>query len=440
MAGEFYLSNLVGNFDYQPILEKFKLYKSQQIFLLQEREQKIQQKKVAYKDFYNLLKNFKNITEDILQPTLFSEKSVSVSDENVLSVTITDPTKVTEANIDIQVNQLAQNDVWLSNSGVSDKDTSISTLDSGTLSIEYKGNTIDISYDNSDSLQSIVEKINNQAKDNNLNITASIFFDGSQYKLLIKGMDTGSDSDITISDSNSGSGSLTDALGGFDNVQEAQDAQITIYGDTVTSKTNTFSNVLEGINIEVKNISTKPVNVSITRNPQPVKDKLNSLIQEYNDIVDFIKEKTGKDGPLSGDSTLQSVRSQIMRSFTPLMELGLISVDKDTGHLSLDESKLDNYLNNDTDTLKSKVTELGTSLKDYLYIVLDPHGPIKSKEKSFDRQIQNIEKKIEIDNKRINEEIELLKKQFVSLQLYMAQMEDVKLRLSAMFFNGQQKQ
>ncbi|NPA53386.1 MAG: flagellar filament capping protein FliD, partial [Aquificae bacterium] len=167
---------------------------------------------------------------------------------------------------------------------------------------------------------------------------------------------------------------------------------------------------------------------------------LQSLIDKYNSIVDFIQTNTGENGVLSGDSNLRSIRSQIFRGFSPLMELGLINVDRDTGHLSLNNDKLDEYLKNDKETLTERISQLNETLKDYIYFTVDPHGPIKTKEKGLDKQIQNIEKKIELDSKRINEEIEILKKQFISLQMYMAQMEDVKMRLSAMFFNGQQPQ
>ncbi len=439
MAGEIYLSNLVGNFDYQPILDKFREYKSQQILLLQEKEADIIQKKSAYKNFYNLLDTVKDAVDNLLAPSLFSEKSAAVSDETVMSVSITNPEKLSPTNLDIQVIKLAQNDVLLSDGGQSDKNAAMTDLNSGTFSITYKGNTISVDYDNTDTLQSIVDKINTEASNNNVNVNASIFFDGSKYRLLIKGLDTGASSTVSLSDSNTGTGSLIDELGGFSNPQKAQDAEISIYGNTVTSETNTFSNVIDGLSIEVKKVSSSPVNVTITNNFQPLKDNLQTLIDNYNTIVDFVKDNSGRDGILSGDSTPQSIRSQIFKGLSPLMELGLIDVDKDTGHLSINTEKLDDYIRNDISTLKDRINQLRDTLKDYLYFTVDPQGPVKSKEKSFDKQIQNIEKKIEIDTKRIDEEIQIMKKQFVALQMYMAQMEDVKMRLSAMFFNGQQQ-
>lgn len=108
MAGEIYFSNLAGNFDYQQILDQVQYIKSQQILLLQEREAHIQSKKDAITNYRTLIKDLQGIFEDLVSPTLFAEKSVSISDETALSVTITDPTQVSESNLDISVLQLAK--------------------------------------------------------------------------------------------------------------------------------------------------------------------------------------------------------------------------------------------------------------------------------------------------------------------------------------------
>ncbi len=435
MAGEIYFSNLAGNFDYQQILDQMQYIKSQQIFLLQERESIIQQKKDAVANYRTLIKDIQGIFEDLVSPTLFAEKSVSISDETAISVTITDPTKVSESNLDISVTQLAKNDVWLTGGGVSDKDTAITSLSSGSLTVSYQGTDYTVSYDNTDSLQSIVDKLNTQFQSSNANLSASIFFDGINYRLMVKGLDTGSGNTVTITDSLTGTGSLTDALGGFNNVQTAQNAQISIYGTTVESSTNTFNSVLPGVVIEAKSTTSSPVNVTIGKNYQPFKDKLQEFVNKYNEIVDFVQTNTSKEGVLSGDYTLQSIRSQIFNGLTPLMELGIINVDKDTGHISINNTELDNKLQTDPSTVQTKISDLDKNLRDYFYSVLDPYGPLKSKEKGYDKQIEAIEKKIEIDTKRIDAEIEILRKQFIALQVYMAEMEDLRLRLSSLFTN-----
>ena len=436
MAGEIYLSNLVGNFDYAEMLNNIRMIKSKQVLLLQQKENTIQSKKEAISNFGNILKEMKDLLNKITDTRELDKKTVSVSDENVLTATITNHSALAPSNIDIVVNQLAQNDVWLTDGGVADKTAPISSLSSGTLSITYQGNTINVNYDNTNSLEDIVSSINSEAANNGLNINASIFYDGSNYRLLIKGLDTGSSNTVSISDS----GNLSSTLGGFNNVQTAQNAEISVYGTTVSSETNNFDNVIAGLSITVKAVSSTPVNITVENDYSDFKNELKDFIKKYNEIVDFIKENTGKDGILSGEFSLQQIRSEIFNKLTPLLDRGLLSVDKDTGHLSLKETELDNLLRTDKNDVETMISEIKTNLEDYFLYITGTRGPIKLKEKSLDKQISSIEERIELMNKRIDIEIESLKKQFVSLQLLMAQMQDVQARLQQTFAGLTQKQ
>ena len=429
MAGEIYLSNLVGNFDYAEMLNNIKMIKSQQILLLQQRENLIQEKKNAISDFGSILKDMQQLLNKVADISKLDKKSVSVSDETVIDVSITNDSALSPSNIDISVNKLAQNDVWLTGSGVSDKTTALTSLSISSLDITYGGNTITVNYDNTDSLESIVNKINTEAANNNLNIRASIFFDGSNYRLLVKGLDTGASNTVSINDN----GNLSSVLGGFNNVQTAQNAEISIYGTTVVSQTNTFNNVTSGLSITVRSVSSSPVNITVQNDYSEFKNDLKDFIKKYNEMVDFIKEKTGKNGILSGEFSLQQIRSTIFKKLEPLMNNNLISVDKDTGHISLNETELDNLLNTDVSKVQTMVNDLKNNLYDYFLYTTGTQGPVKLKEKSFNNQINNIEERIELMNKRIDLEIQTLKKQFISLQLLMAQMEDVKSRLTQSF-------
>ncbi|NPA52520.1 MAG: flagellar filament capping protein FliD [Aquificae bacterium] len=429
MAGEIYLSNLAGNFDYAQMLENIRAIKSQQIVFLQQRESQILAKKEAISSFGDILKDMQDSLDKISDITKLEKKAVFVSDESVLEANITDDLALSSSNIDITVNKLAQNDVWLTGSGLTDKTSPITSLVSSSLDISYGGNSITVNYDSTDSLESIVNKINAQAVDNNLNIKASIFYDGTNYRLLIKGLDTGADNTINITDN----GNLISTLGGLNHAQTAQDAEISVYGVTVTSQTNRFDNVITGLSITAKAVSSSPVNITVQNDYTDFKEDLKGFIDKYNQMVDFITENTGKDGILSGEFSLQQIRSTIFKKLQPLMDKNLISVDKNTGHINLDTLQLDNLLSTDVSQVKTVVEDLKNNLYDYFIYATGTQSPVKLKEKSFDKQIDNIEERIELMTKRIDIEIETLKKQFISLQMLMAQMEDVKSRLSQSF-------
>ncbi len=440
MAGELFISDLAGGFDYNEILQKVQFLKSQQIAILQEKENTLSQKKSAISDFGDILSELQDIFDELTSGDLSYEKKVTVSDENVIEASITNKYKAVPATVDIKINQLAKNDVWLSQSGVSDKDTTAVATANGTLEISYGGTvvaTIDYDTDASDSTKpSTLQEIANAINSAQDKVNATIFYDGTNYKLLLSGEDTGANNTISLNET--GGGDLLSQLQigsaySSSHVQTAQNAQIEIYGQTVESQDNTFSNVLEGVSFTVKQTSTNPVNIQISQDKDALKNKLEEFVDKYNEIVDFISTNTGENGILSGEYTLQSIRSSIFSSLDPLFEIEILSVDRNNGHLSLDETKFDEQINSDPQVIQDKLDQIEAVLDSYLKSILDPDGIINQKEKSYQRQIDNIEDRIELDTKRINQEIETMRMQFIALQKYMAEMEDIRLRIQSAF-------
>ncbi len=427
MAGEIFLSNLSGQFDYQQILQKYQQLKFQQVDLIQQKEEKIKKAESAFKTFANMLEDFKKKFEAISDGAILDKKSVKVSDENIASVNITDKSQVNPTKLSFTINQLATNDVWLSQAGKPNRTDSVATED-GTLTIGVGGESVDVAYSSTDSLQDITNKIN-QATDS---LNASLFFDGNDYRLILSSKNTGTDSAVTLSDS----GDLLDQLQlgstySASHVQSAQNAQIDIYGQSVESQTNTFSNVIDGVDITVKQASSNPVDVTIEQDEQAPKQAIEDLFSAYNSLVDYIKEKSGEKGELSGDYTLHSIRASIFDKLTPFMEKGLIQVDHTNGHISLRTDEFDNLFKNDKDALKTAISDVKTGLQPYLDFLFDSQGIVKQKEKNYKRKITRYEDDIQSIVKRIDKESEILKKQFIHLDSILAQMNDVRSRISA---------
>ena len=435
MAGEIYLSNLSGQFDYQAILDKYEQLKLEQINLIQSKELKVQQAKSAFKSYASMLEDFKNSFEAIADGAFFDQKKITLSNEQIASVSVVNDSAVEPTQLDFTVTALAKNDVWLSQEGVASTSDSVATTD-GTLTIQVGEASVDIDYTADDSLSTIAQKIN----DADAGVTASIFFDGSNYRLLVSSQNSGTESAISFSDS----GDLLDNLALGDDytdshVQTAQNATIDIYGTTVESQNNSFENVIDGVNITVYETSSEPVHISIEQDKDAIAQKIEDLFSLYNSLVDYEKEKSGQDGELSGDFTMHSIRSKIFNTFTPFMEQGLISVDHTNGHVSLDRSKLDSLIDSDPDALKNMISDVNDDLTPYLDYLFDTDGLVNTKEKNYDRQIQKYEDNIYSTAKRLNLEMERLKKQFIHLDGLMAQLNDVKLRVASLLPAEQQQ-
>ena len=152
----------------------------------------------------------------------------------------------------------------------------------------------------------------------------------------------------------------------------AADASVTVDGLTYTRKTNAITDIVPGLTLNLKAVSTTPASITMSRDTADLKTKLMALVTAYNDFDNIIKETTNPKSTLEtygttlvGDSTVRMVRSQMRslifsNSSTPgttyksMSQLGF-SLDQ-TGVLSLDESKLDAALLNGVDDIAKMFT------------------------------------------------------------------------------------
>ncbi|GHT34195.1 hypothetical protein FACS189427_01060 [Planctomycetales bacterium] len=141
------------------------------------------------------------------------------------------------------------------------------------------GNTTSsINIEETDTLITIRDKINALGGQ----FSASIITDGSNtpYRLVITGKTTGEAGAFNIDLS---------ALGlSTQNLSEAQDA-VLVYGDstsnasaTLTSSSNTFKNVIDGIDITVLGTSSSPVTVTSASSSADVKASISAFVENYN--------------------------------------------------------------------------------------------------------------------------------------------------------------
>ena len=103
-------------------------------------------------------------------------------------------------------------------------------------------------------------------------------------------------------------------------LQTAQDAQLNINGLAITSETNTLSDVMPGLTLELFSPTTTNTSavLDLSRQTAGIKDKIEQLVTAYNDIEDTLSVLGDRDsadeefgGTLAGDSLLQNVRSQV---------------------------------------------------------------------------------------------------------------------------------
>jgi flagellar hook-associated protein 2 len=210
----------------------------------------------------------------------------------------------------------------------------------------------------------------------NTGITAAVVNTGdgsaSPYQLVLTGA-SGSTGAFTLNTSYAGSDGMygsTPAAGGsglnFSGVkagdQSATDARVKIDGISYTRSTNSLTDVMPGVTIDIKDVTIGSASLAMVRDTTAIKDKFNTLVSSYNDAMSMLGVVTDPKSTVAtygatlvGDSTVRSIRTQVRAmvqgasttpgaSITSMWQLG-IKVDQ-AGVMSLDATKLDAALSN----------------------------------------------------------------------------------------------
>ena len=193
-----------------------------------------------------------------------------------------------------------------------------------------------------------------------LGVTAQLINTGSGFNVVLTG-ETGATQSFTLS-SDDGSGNAVADVGFTNHLQTAADANFKVNGLTVTRSTNSISDVIDGVTLDLYTNTTGAARLDLNRETTGIKDNLKGLVTAYNDFEATLKilgdagsevEEFG--GALAGESLLQTVRTQVRdfiinNSSSPgtnikaARDVG-ISFDRN-GKLTLDETKLDTALQN----------------------------------------------------------------------------------------------
>jgi flagellar hook-associated protein 2 len=195
----------------------------------------------------------------------------------------------------------------------------------------------------------------------NLGVTAQLTSTSNGYNVVITN-ETGATQNFSLS-SNDGTGNaVSDVSFVATPLQTATDARFKINGLEVTRSSNTVTDVIDGVTLDLFTNTTGTARLDLNRETAGIKDNIKGLVTAYNDFEAALKILGDRDsdvedfgGVLAGESLLQTVRTQVRNlvtstSTTPgttiqaARDVGL-SIDRN-GKLTLDEAKLDTALQN----------------------------------------------------------------------------------------------
>src|SRR6478752_512555 len=170
---------------------------------------------------------------------------------------------------------------------------------SGTLSIQVgTGTAASINISGSDTLDQIASKINGAGA----RVSASVFYDGSAYRLQISGLDTGKDNALTFSQSGLDLGLNVTA----NTVQKAQNSIVNIDGFDVQRSTNQVVGAIQGVTLALTATTTSPVDVTVASDSKSLATKIQSVVTAYNSVLSKINTAAGKGSTKAANSELAS--------------------------------------------------------------------------------------------------------------------------------------
>lgn len=417
--------------------------------------------------------------------SVFQAKIATSSDTKILTATASSTASAATHTISSHSVagkvQLAQAHA-VTSAGFSKTATTISTaLGAGTFTFNItvgKGSvtpvtkTISVTIAAGDTNDTVLKNAASAINSSGLGASASVIttdVSGTE-KLVITSNKTGTDNTVTDIVDVTGTlansqltigrpGAFTDAnANGIDDTvdgkttQSAQDAKFRLDGNDITSSSNLVSTALTGVTINLLNETTTPVTVSVAADIDGIKAKVESFLNDFNDVIKFLKSKTDVDpvtkkrAALTGDIVFADLRPDLRNILATkitghtatgnpnfLSEVGITAANdgtlsitdtsKFTDALKSDPKKVsdlffDPNFNKSTAVLVDGVPTTGgiaNKLDMFIESFVKADGIIKKNQKVMDDRITEINRQITRIEERLKIRETVLRKQLTAI-------------------------
>ena len=279
-------------------------------------------------------------------------------------------------------------------------------------------------------LENIASKINGLES----GVTASVLNDGVGFRLQLVVDDTGAANEILLDAGSSGFD--------FRETSSARDGLLVVgagatagSGVLVSSSTNDFKQVINGVDLTANSVSDTAIDVSVTKNGDELVGFVQSFVDSYNTLRDDLDKLTDFDaddlstGLLFGTNEALRVDTQLSQlitdrysglgTFQSLQEIG-ISVDEN-GKLDLDSKKLTDAFDKDSQSLQSLFTAKDRGIVAKFEAAIEnltgsENGLLTRRDESLKTTIEANEARIERFNESLERKRERLLLQFFQLE------------------------
>ena len=387
---------------------------------------------------------------DLSSTDVFNVYSATSSNTELFSATAS--TTATAGTYNIVVDSVARTQSLATAGTFGSKSTAQATA-ATDLGFTINGAVKTVSIANGATLSDIKDAVNRA----DIGVSATIVNSGTSavpaYKLVFMTTESGTAKQITQIDASVGGDS--DNNGGLDfaefgltqpalpatqlplmeTKQAASDASVTINGITVTSASNSISDALEGVTLNVLKEGTSTLTVA--RDQEAVDAKVQAFVDAYNKVGTTTKSL--RNGSLKGDSTMLSVQAQLASvlqtasaslsgsSYSYLTEIG-ISIQKD-GSLALDKTKFHTAMAASSSNVKNLFSNTAEDgFMDRFNVttkqLLDPEGLLTTRTKGLQERVKTYQSRADSMEVRLDLREKTLRAQYSSLDATVSRMKN----------------
>ena len=384
-----------SSLDVNSIISQLMAVERKPVTALDTKETSYQAKLSAYGSLKGALAAFQSAAQALSTPTKFVAQRAAVADATIFSASAGGDAAAGSYSVEVGLLAQAQK---LKSSGTAFAAAS-STIGSGTLTIDfgtYSGDNFTLNPDKSTktisiaSGQSSLAGIRDAINAANAGVTAGIVNDGSGYRLTLTSRDTGAanalrivvaDADGTHTDSSGLSQLMFDgrSSSGVQNLTQsaaAQNASVTIDGIVISKASNTITDAIEGVTLNLLKSSAAgtTTNLTVARDSTGIRGAVESFVKAYNDSAKALADlsaynaTTKQAAILQGDSAVRSIQSELRRTLTSalatagggLTTLSDIGIAFQTdGTLKLDSTKLQTVVDDPTKDISTLFAAIG---------------------------------------------------------------------------------
>ena len=429
-------SGIASGIDTGAIIENFVYSERAPIRAMEEQKKEYNSQLKNVRDLNSKMQALQKTMEGMSSIGDFLSYSAVYSEEDAMDVSANGDASPGVYNVSVDRLARAERDYSTATYGASDDPDE---LGAGTIGITVgSGDEIEIEITDDMTLEDVVNAINGSEAE----VSASLLFDGSAYRIQISGTETGTPEEAGIVIDEGGLGF------GFTEYQAAQNAQITVDGITITSATNTFEDVLSGVTINAREETDpdNPFQMEIKADNEEIEETLQGFVDSYNEILNLVKRDN------TSNPTLRSLQMQmgmmiasavgdVGGTYSALAEIG-ISTNND-GTLELDSDDLEDVLARDTRGVAQlfsgsddgTVSGMGELLDDFIdKYVSSVDGVLKTQESGLQRMISQLDDSILQAEERITSYEDNLTAKFTAMEISMNELQSQMSYMSSMGF------